>query len=143
LPAEASGPYLPDLKLLELFSCALDDVGQRQKLDDLWENACRANEIADSVEISLKKRRAIELYDEEISEHSTFKVVMAAGGCLILLGILVAVPAIVFAEALIPGLAESAVWRNGIWAIVLMILAVFLGSQLLKRMAARPPSQET
>jgi predicted dehydrogenase len=50
-----------------------------------WLNACRAVEAMEAIDRSLARGRAIDLYNEEHSEQSSFKGIMAAGGCLILL----------------------------------------------------------
>lgn len=56
-----------------------------------WLNACRAVEAMEAIDRSISRNRAIELYNEEHSEESSFKGIMAASGCLMLLGTLAAV----------------------------------------------------
>lgn len=56
-----------------------------------WLNACRAVEAMEAIDRSVARNRAIELYNEEPSEESSFKGIMAASGCLMLLGTLAAV----------------------------------------------------
>lgn len=53
-----------------------------------WVEAARGTEIAEAAERSRKRGRAVELYEESHSEQDTFKGVMAASGCLLLLFIL-------------------------------------------------------
>lgn len=63
-----------------------------------WHAAARGMELADSIELSLRKGRTIPLYNTAPSEQGTFKGIMAAAGCfvlvaglgLILLGLLLA-----------------------------------------------------
>jgi hypothetical protein len=56
-----------------------------------WLHACRAVEAMEAIDRSIARNRAIELYNEEHSEESSFKGIMAASGCLMLLGTLAAV----------------------------------------------------
>ncbi|MCO6454920.1 MAG: hypothetical protein J5I93_06440 [Pirellulaceae bacterium] len=54
-----------------------------------WTDACRDLEIADSVTVSLRRGRTIQLHHEQHTEEGSFKGVMAVGGCgLLLLGLL-------------------------------------------------------
>jgi len=49
-----------------------------------WHVAARGMELADSIELSLRKGKTIPLYNTAPSEQGTFKGVMAAAGCLLL-----------------------------------------------------------
>lgn len=53
-----------------------------------WVEAARGTEVAEAATRSRKRGRAVELYEESHSEQDTFKGVMAASGCLLLLLIL-------------------------------------------------------
>lgn len=53
-----------------------------------WVEAARGTEVAEAAARSRKRGRAVELYEESHSEQDTFKGVMAATGCLLLLLIL-------------------------------------------------------
>ncbi len=50
-----------------------------------WSDACRDLEIADSLSVSLRKGRTIQLFHEEHTEEGSFKGIMAVGGCALLL----------------------------------------------------------
>jgi hypothetical protein len=50
-----------------------------------WMDACRAQEAAETVERAVARGRTIELFNEEHSEEGTFKGLMAAGSCSILM----------------------------------------------------------
>jgi hypothetical protein len=53
-----------------------------------WLDAARAADAADMVEVSLRRSRTIDLYNETYSEQGTFKGVMGIAGCgLILLAL--------------------------------------------------------
>jgi hypothetical protein len=56
-----------------------------------WLHACRAVEAMEAIDRSMARNRAIDLYNEEHSEESSFKGIMAASGCLMLLGTLAAI----------------------------------------------------
>jgi len=49
-----------------------------------WHAAARGLELADSIELSLRKGKTIPLYNTVPSEQGTFKGVMAAAGCFML-----------------------------------------------------------
>jgi hypothetical protein len=50
-----------------------------------WMDACRSQEAAEGVERAVARGRTIELFNEEHSEAGTFKGIMAAGSCSLLL----------------------------------------------------------
>ncbi len=78
-----------------------------------WHLAARGMELADSIELSLRKGKTIALYNTAPSEQGTFKGVMAAAGCLmlfaslglILLGLLLARLGVPHADKLPYGVA--------------------------------------
>jgi hypothetical protein len=53
-----------------------------------WAHACRACELAEAAERSVTRGRTIELHLETHSEEETFKGLMAAGGCLLVIAAL-------------------------------------------------------
>jgi len=68
-----------------------------------WPQAVRALEVLDSVQVSLKRGRTVELQKTQLSEHNTFKGMMSAAGCLLLL----LAPLILIGAALIDRLQAS------------------------------------
>lgn len=107
-----------------------------------WLHACRAVEAMEAIDRSVARGRAIELYNEEPSEESSFKGIMAASGCLMLLGTLAAVScagglAVFFPPGKRTGEADPVQYGQfhsyWIWLQVCLIapLAVFLLVQLL------------
>lgn len=99
----------------------LADPQQKQ-----WREALADLELVEAVERSARKGRTVELYHEEASEEATFKGLMAAGGCLLLLlAIGLAITAATFGRF---RLMIANIWPYAL----LLILAVFLGLQLLK-----------
>jgi hypothetical protein len=91
-----------------------------------WAEASRDLELADAIERSVRKGRMIELYFEDHTEHGTFKGMMAAGGCLVLMGALALVIGATTAVNLQVPLAHY-------WPYLLVaVLGAFLLLQLLK-----------
>lgn len=102
--------------------------------NSLWREALADLELVEAAERSLARGRTIELFHEEASEQGTFKGVMAAGGCLLLLlaiGLAIAATIVGRFRLMIANL----------WPFVLLgVLALFLLLQLLK--FAFPPEKK-
>jgi hypothetical protein len=96
-----------------------------------WDEVCRALEITDAVQRSVQRRRTIELYHEQVTEHETFKSMMAAGGCGMLLWVLLVLLMVGIVDGLRLPLREMEIWR--LWpALLVAPLATFLALQLLQ-----------
>jgi hypothetical protein len=94
-----------------------------------WPSALSAMELADSIEISLRRGRMIDVYQRELTEQLAFKGVMSAVGC----GVLVALVPLSLLAGWIAG-AFNAPFA-GYWPHVLLaILAAFLAFQLLPKL---------
>lgn len=118
-----------------------------------WPAICRDLEVADTVELSLRRGRLIELHHDTVTEEDTFKGVMSAVGCLLLL----IVPLVLLAAAILDGLtvasrgvsATGAAGDSGVtgrpwWPFFLVApLIVFLLLQALRVVARRSPRQAT
>jgi hypothetical protein len=90
-----------------------------------WIDAARDLELADAIDRSVRKGRTVDLYYEEHTEQGTFKGMMAATGCGLLLFTLVL---FVLITAL-----TGFVRVPKFWPIVLLaVLAIFLLLQFLK-----------
>jgi len=83
----------------------------RSAIDLLWDDACRAVELADTIEASLRRGKTIDLYHEEHTEEETFKGMMAAGGCLALLATLFLLPLSALVESLELKILDDGPWR--------------------------------
>jgi len=125
--------------VLAQFTAAIDG----QAITPDWVDACRAIELTETIERSLKKSRTIELYYEDYTEDATFKGTMASLGCgLLLLTLMLLVLVGVLEQMKVPFL--------GVWTYAVVgVLGVFLLLQLLlltskKRAgdsgAGRPPA---
>ena len=139
LPAGSSDPatnsYAPLTSALQQFET------DPAAANELWEDACRAVELADTVDHSYRRGKTIELYHEEHTEEETFKSMMAAGGCLAMMLTLMIIPFFAMLESLqIPWLEGDAwhrfplsllYWRN--WPLYLLgALTIFLTLQFLR-----------
>ena len=96
-----------------------------------WLDGCRDMELADAITRSLARGRTIDLYFDEQTEAGTFKGMMAAGGCLLLMLTLgVVIVATVLGEKRV----------LSFWPFALLaMLVIFLALQLLK--LAFPPEK--
>jgi hypothetical protein len=91
-----------------------------------WMLAARSLDVVDSAEHSLARGRAIELFERTPSEESTFKGIMSAVGC----GLLLACLLLFVVIGLVGDAVGAPIWR--FWHIILLgILAVFLLLQFL------------
>lgn len=114
-------------------------AGDRQ---NAWLGVCRDMEIVEAAGRSLKRRRTIDLLHEPVSEDSTFKGVMAAGGCLLLMLSLLMLIGAAIGEGLRLPFRDHILWR--IWPLyVLVPLLVFLLLQFLRLAIRRPNPPES
>ena len=112
------------------------DAKAQQRIVDDWETACRAVELAESVEQSCRRGKTIELFQEEHTEEATFKSVMAAGGCLLLLLMLVFMIGLQVVSTVRPEIGEWTGW-SFVWKFVVLLMFGFLGLQLLRLVFSR------
>jgi hypothetical protein len=82
----------------------LQSMIDNQNPGQLWRAACQDFEVVDAVQESLRRRRTIDLHGAEHSEESSFKGVMAMGGCGLILMFLL----ILFAGSIVEGLRMPA-----------------------------------
>jgi hypothetical protein len=110
-------------------------------VNELWDDACRAVELSDTIDQSYRRGKTIELYHEEHSEEDTFKSIMAAGGCLALMLTLLVLPLFAVIESLEIGFLNSPRWQEWPWKLIywrnwpvylLIALALFLSLQFLR-----------
>ncbi len=98
-------------------------IDGRQPTPD-WVDACRAIELTETIDRSLKKSRTVELYYEDYTEDATFKGTMASVGCgLLVLTIFVMALAGVAEQMKIP---HVGVWRYGLLGVFVIFLLVQL-----------------
>jgi hypothetical protein len=99
-----------------------------------WPGALDAMELADSIEISLRRGRMIDVHHRELTEQLAFRGVMSALGC----GVLVVLVPAALAIGWIAGILKAPLsdyWPHALLA----VLTAFLGLQILPRLIAGPP----
>jgi predicted dehydrogenase len=104
-----------------------------------WEDICRDLEVAETAELSLRRRRSLDVFAEPPTEESSFKGLMAAGSCGLLLAILAAFVILAILEGLRAPLPDFP--RQ--WPLVVRLwpvypLVAFLALQFLLIVARRP-----
>ena len=104
-----------------------------------FDDTSRAVELAEAAYDSNRRSRTIHLHYEEHSEQQTFKSVMAAGGCLLLLGVLFLLAVSIAIDSLGEPVRNNPWWR--IWPVYLLApVVLFLLAQTLWRVFATKPS---
>jgi myo-inositol 2-dehydrogenase/D-chiro-inositol 1-dehydrogenase len=81
-------PWEPHAATLDVLAAA---VAGREAHPDLTDGT-RAMELAEAAVGSLRRERTVELHYGKVSEAGNFKSLMTAVGCLLLIGILIALP---------------------------------------------------
>lgn len=105
---------------------AIAEPQEKLAPQSLWREALADLELVEAVERSVRKGRTVELFHEEASEQGTFKGVMAAGGCLLLmLAIGLAITATIFGRF---RLVIANAWPYAL----LSVLSIFLLLQLFR-----------
>jgi hypothetical protein len=115
----------------ELLRRVAQAIGGASAFAPAWLEVCRAAEVAETTPRCIRRGKTIELYNEDPTEESAFKGVMAVGGCLFLmLGLL-----LLFVVAIVEGLGIP-LHRFGLWAnwpvYLFAAFFVFLLLQLLR-----------
>lgn len=111
--------------------------------EQLWEDGCRGLELEEAVERSVRRGRTIEMHHEQVTEKDTFKSMMAAGGCGLMMWVLCLLLLAGVVEGLQLPLRDMAIWR--FFPIVLFApLGLFLLLQLLQFVypSEKPPASE-
>ncbi len=102
----------------------------------LWLDSCRDLEVIEALDRSLLKGRTVAVHADETSEEDAFKGVMASGGCIVLMLVLLAFFVVVLVEGLRLPLRESPLWKA--WPVVLVVLiGGFLALQSLRGLTKR------
>jgi len=94
-----------------------------------WSQALQAMELTDTIEISLRRGRMIEVHQQQLTEQLAFKGTMSALGCGVLL---VLPPLLLFCGWLaeLMGFSVSMYWPH----VLLALLGLFLGVQLIPKL---------
>jgi hypothetical protein len=106
-----------------------------------WDAAARAMEVVDAVELSLQKRRTIEVYQQQLTERLAFRGTMAALGCGLLL--------LAFVGVIVVGMVQGAAGVAGqrlipAWSLILLaVLAFFLLLQAVPLLARKSSTKDS
>jgi len=115
----------------------LDAIAAGDSKNSTWPQALRAMELTDTIEISLRRGRMIDVHPQQLTEEMAFKGTMAATGC----GVLLLLPPLMLTVGWIAGLMGLPVaeyWAHGLLA----MLSLFLAVQFLPKLLASRPSEE-
>jgi myo-inositol 2-dehydrogenase/D-chiro-inositol 1-dehydrogenase len=104
----------------------LEQMAAGQQPSPAWVDACRAVELAETIDRSLAKGRTIELHLEDHSEQATFKGTMTSLGCGLLVVALVIM--LLAAVAARMGLPLARHWATAL----VVLLGLFLALQALR-----------
>ena len=112
-------------------------VQQPDAVASTWPRALQAMELTDTIEISLRRGRMIEVHQQQLTEQLAFKGTMSALGC----GVLMLIPPLLLffgwlAELL--GLPIAEYWPHAL----LGFLGIFLALQLIPKLLFKPTSSE-
>jgi len=112
-------------------------IEAKDSASSTWPEALRAMELTDTIEISLRRGRMIDVHPQQLTEEMAFKGTMAAAGC----GVLLLLPPLMLTVGWIAGLMGVPVakyWAHGLLA----MLVVFLGVQFVPKLLADRSQQE-
>ncbi len=111
--------------------CEFVSAVEKNTFEVGWNASCKDIEISETIRDSLRRRRTIELHEEEHSEEATFKGLMAMGGCGLLCFGVILLLIVGVVEGLKLPLRNNALWQ--LWPHFLLVLVViFLLLQLLQ-----------
>ncbi len=112
---------------LKGFINALD---QPSILKTTWPAALRAMELTDTIEISLRRGRMIDVHHQQLTEELSFRGTMSAIGC----GVLMLLPPLLLLAGWIAellGLPIANFWAHGLLAILALFLLIQFAPKLL------------
>ncbi len=126
---------------------AVDSAGERiarfvaaveagQGSASTWAQALAAMELTDTIEISLRRGRMIEVHQQQLTEQMAFKGTMSALAC----GVLLVMPPVLLLSGWVAdllGLPMARFWPHAL----LGMLALFLGMQLIPKLLFSPSEE--
>ncbi len=108
---------------------------QEEEGASTWPCALTAMELADTIEISLRRGRMIEIHQQQLTEQLAFRGTMSALGC----GALLVLPPLLLLCGWLAELVGLPVAITKSWPYVLLaLLALFLGLQVLPKIVYGP-----
>ncbi len=130
--ADSIQPADPCEREIEQLEKALTQGGP----SSTWPEALHGMELADTIEISLRRGRMIDIHPQQLTEDLAFKGTMSAAGC----GVLMILPPLLLFLGWIAGLVGLPVadyWEHALLA----LLSLFLAIQFLPKLLADPKSE--
>lgn len=130
--ADSIQPGDPCQRAIEDLEKALGQGGS----DSTWSEALHAMELADTIEISLRRGRMIDIHPQQLTEDLAFKGTMSAAGC----GVLMILPPLLLLLGWIAGLVGLPVadyWEH----VLLALLSLFLAIQFLPKLFSSPTTE--
>ncbi len=103
-----------------------------------WPSALHAMELTDTIEISLRRGRMIDVHDQQLTEDLAFKGTMSAAGC----GMLLVLPPLLLAGGWLAGvfgLPVAHYWPHALLA----LLTAFLIFQTLPKLLINPQPSDS
>jgi len=116
------------------FTAALKD---EKSCRSTWTDALRCMELSDTIEISLRRGRMIDVHPQQLTEQLSFRGTMSAAGC----GVLLILPPLLLLLGWMGelfGLPVARYWPH----VLLALLATFLLIQLLSKFLIRGPTDQ-
>jgi hypothetical protein len=120
-------PTTAPAKCIKRFVAAVNETSAEKTT---WPAALRAMELADTIEISLRRGRMIDVHRQQLTEELSFRGTMSAVGC----GVLLLLPPLLLlagwlAEML--GLPIANYWAHGLFALLALFLLIQFAPKLL------------
>jgi len=104
-----------------------------------WPTALHAMELADTIEISLRRGRMIDVHNQQLTEQLAFKGTMSALGC----GVLMILPPLLLFLGWLAGLAGFPIADYWLHALLLLLVAFLLLQVLPKLLLPSPDDSST
>jgi hypothetical protein len=116
----------------------VDALKNRDASGSTWSDALRAMELTDTIEISLRRGRMIDVHPQQLTEELSFRGTMSAVGCATLM---ILPPLLLLLGWLgeLVGLPLARYWPH----VLLSLLATFLLLQVLSKLLMRRPTDDT
>ncbi|QEG35373.1 Gfo/Idh/MocA family oxidoreductase [Bythopirellula goksoeyrii] len=115
----------------------VDAVSGESSVKTTWPAALRAMELTDTIEISLRRGRMIDVHRQQLSEQLAFRGTMSAVGC----GVLLLLPPLLLVMGWLAeqvGLPVAQYWAHGLLA----LLAAFLLIQVIPKLFLGSSTEE-
>ena len=131
LPAVVDHPSAPLEAASTCIGAFLTALGNSQAPRTTWSAALRAMELTDTIEISLRRGRMIDVHRQQLTEELSFRGTMSAVGC----GALLVLPALLIFAGWVAELLglqfDKNWWAYGLFALLAAFLLIQFAPKLL------------